>query len=248
MALANSSDWKNEWRKLPIIGSSLPVFAALYFFAAGFFPQTLCGGTVQGHVSAKGKDIPGEAAGGGKYDSRKAKFFEKVDYSQFRDFVVWLETTNALTFPKPEKPVQIVVQKDAMFHPHVLPILVGTVVEWPNNDDVFHNVFSFSEPKPFDLGLYKDVIKKVPFETPGRVDIFCSIHKNMNCVVLVMANPWFAAAGEDGRYAIKDVPAGHYRINAWHERLPAQVREIDVTDNGTISEDFVLTIAGLPRL
>lgn len=205
-------------------------------------------GTVQGRVSAKGAELPAEAAAGGRYESRKARFFEKVDYARLRDFVVWLETTNSPTFPKPTEPVRIVVQKDAMFHPHVLPILAGTTVEWPNEDDIFHNVFSFSDAKQFDLGLYKNEVKKVPFDKPGRVDIFCSIHKNMGCVILVRENPWFAAAGEDGRYQIKDVPAGHYRIRAWHERLPAQVREIDVPAGGGTNVDFVLSVGGLPRL
>lgn len=198
-------------------------------------------------MSAKGKELPPEAAAG-KYESRKAKFFEKLDYSRLRDFVVWLETTNTLNFPKPAEPVRIVVQKDAMFHPHVLPVLVGTTVEWPNEDDIFHNVFSFSEAKQFDLGLYKDEVKRVPFDKPGRVDIFCSIHKAMGCVLLVRDNPWFAAAGENGWYVIQDVPAGRYRIRAWHERLPSQSKEIEIPAGGTNTVDFVLGVIGLPQL
>lgn len=204
-------------------------------------------GEISGSVTAKGRELPRED-GGGKYDSHKAKFFERVDYSRLHDFVVWLETTNAPVFPRPEKPLEVVVQKDAMFHPHVLPLLVGSTVQWPNRDDIFHNVFSFSDPKLFDLGLYKDEVKTVTFDKTGRVDIFCSIHKSMNCVILVLANPWFSSVDDRGRYLIKDVPAGHYRLKAWHERLPPQVREIDVSAEKTTTEDFVLGVTGLPKL
>lgn len=205
------------------------------------------GGDIEGRISAQGRELPGGAAGG-KYDSKKARFFERMDYASMHDFVVWLETTNQVSFPKPTEPVRIVVQKDAMFHPHVLPIVVGTEVEWPNQDDIFHNVFSFSDPKPFDLGLYKDEVKKVLFDKPGRVDIFCSIHKNMSCTILVLANPWFAATDAQGRYAIRNVPAGRYTLKGWHERLPPQTRDIDVTATGTNHEDVVLGIKGLPQL
>ena len=249
MSSVISRGWKKSLRTFPSLGNAGASFRAVsIFFAAGLFAVSSPGGEVRGRVTAKGKDVPNEAGGGGKYESRKARFFERVDYGQLRDFVVWLETTNVLTFPKPTKPVQVVVQKDAMFHPHVLPILVGTDVEWPNQDDIFHNVFSFSDAREFDLGLYKDQVKKVAFDRPCRVDIFCSIHKNMGCVILVRENPWFAAAGADGRYSIGNVPAGHYRIKAWHERLPPQTREIDVAADGADTQDFVLGITGLPQL
>lgn len=223
------------WRRIPFPGMLLAAITCA------------CAGDIEGRVSAQGREVPGGGAGG-KYDSRKAKFFERVDYAAFRDFVVWIETTNAVSFPKPTKPVRIVVQKDAMFHPHVLPLVVGTEVEWPNEDDIYHNVFSFSDPKPFDLGLYKDEVKKVTFDKPGRVDIFCSIHKNMSCTILVLANPWFAAADDKGRYAIRNIPAGRYTLKAWHERLPPQTREIEVADEGTNTVDFVLGVTGLPQL
>lgn len=205
-------------------------------------------GSVEGRVTARGRDMPSDGAAGGGYSSRKARFFEKIDYSQLKDFVVWLETTNAVSFPKPDKPVQVVVQKDATFKPHVMPVVVGTTVEWPNADDIYHNVFSFSDPKPFDLGLYKDEVKRITFDKPGRVDIFCSIHKNMSCVILVLANPWFAAADEQGRYAIRDVPPGRYTLKAWHERLPPHAQEIEVGAGTTNRIDVIMGVSGLPQI
>src|SRR4029079_18714624 len=121
------------------------------------------------------------------------------------------------------------------FLPHVLPIVAGTTVEWPNNDDIFHNVFSMSEANPFDLGLYKNPdVKRVPFNKAGRVDVFCSIHANMNCVVDVLENPWFAVADAGGKYAITNVPPGTYKLKAWHERLPSQTQEITVPAEGEV--------------
>ena len=136
----------------------------------------------------------------------------------------------------------------ATFKPHVLPVMVGTTVEWPNNDDIFHNVFSMSEAKPFDLGFYKShELKRVTFDKPGRVDIFCSIHTRMSCIVLVLENPFFAATDKNGNYTIPNLPAGTYRLKAWHERLPSQIKDVNVPVNGEIPQDFVLSVTGLPQ-
>jgi len=108
-----------------------------------------------------------------------------------------------------------VAQKKAQFIPHVLPVLVGTTVAWPNNDDIYHNVFSYSETRQFDLDLYKaPTIKEVTFDKPGRVDVFCSIHSTMNCVVLVLENPYYTATDPKGAYTIGNVPAGTYSLIA----------------------------------
>jgi plastocyanin len=212
-------------------------------------------GTIAGHVTAEGKPGTDPACGGNNYESRAYKFATKVDYTAMRDFVVYIEGpvgTNKLAVP--EKPVQVdthrqVNQRHAAFDPHILPVVVGTTVEWPNNDDIFHNVFSYSEVKPFDLELYmKPKIKSVTFDKPGRVDVFCSIHSSMSCVVLVLENPFFAKTEANGIYTIRNVPAGTYKLKAWHERLPAKVQEIVVPEKGEVKADFILGITGLPKL
>ncbi|MEI6084578.1 MAG: carboxypeptidase regulatory-like domain-containing protein [Verrucomicrobiota bacterium] len=203
-------------------------------------------GTITGVVKGQGK-AEAESAGGGKYDSKKFKFAERVDYSQLHDFVVYLDGPVGAKPEPPKAPLQVVVQKDAQFSPHILPVVVGTTVEWPNNDEIFHNAFSMSEPKPFDLGLYKDKIKKLTFDKPGRIDVFCSIHSTMHCVILVLENPFYAVADARGRYAIANVPAGTYKLKAWHERLPAQTKDIVVPENGDVKLDFTLGITGLPE-
>ncbi len=205
-------------------------------------------GTIVGSIRAEGKTGAPEEGRGGRYDSRKFKFVERVDYSQLSEFVVYIEgkVTNAPPFKA--KTLQIVTQRDAVFRPHVLPLVVGTTVEWPNKDDIFHNVFSMSESNPFDLGLYKDPeVKKVTMRNSGRVDVFCSIHSKMSCVLLVLENPYFAVSDSSGHYKIENVPAGVYRLKGWHERLPAETREITVAENGDTRVDLVLGIKGLPQ-
>jgi plastocyanin len=154
----------------------------------------------------------------------------------------------------PAKPVQVVTtkkevsQKGATFNPHVLPIVVGTTVEWPNRDEIFHNVFSISEPNSFDLGLYKDPeVKTWKFDAVGRVDVFCSIHSSMNCIVLVLPNSYYSTTSKKGLYTITNVPAGTYKVKAWHERMPADIRQITVPENGEVKVDFTLGIKNLPK-
>lgn len=221
-----------------LIGSSLNAFS----------------GTIVGNVRAEGKTDEGNtASAGGAYASHKYKFVERVDYSAMHDFVVYIEgpvgSTNAMKTNTVQVSTQRVAQHGAMFVPHVLPVMEGTSVEWPNNDDIFHNVFSMSDAKQFDLGLYKGDPpgKSITFDKPGRVDVFCSIHERMHCIVLVLQNPYFASTDERGNYTISNVPAGTYKLKAWHERLPADEREITVPADGEIKENFVLGIKNLPQ-
>ncbi len=209
-------------------------------------------GTITGTVRAEGKKGADADALCGKYDSRAFKFVERVNYAEMKDFVVYIDGPVTTNVVPPSKPAQVitrrVLQHGAMFTPHVLPVLVGTTVEWPNNDDILHNVFSFSEAKPFDLGLYKSPqIGRVTFDKPGRVDVFCSIHSRMNCIVLVLQNPFFAATNEKGSYTLANVPAGTYKLRAWHERLPSRVQEVTVPEQGEVKADFTLGIVGLPK-
>jgi plastocyanin len=208
--------------------------------------------TISGTVRAKGKEGTEPESGPGKYDSRQFKFVERVNYADMRDFVVFIDGPMAIKVAPPEAPARVVTsrveQKGAMFNPHVLPILVGTTVEWPNNDDILHNVFSYSKPNDFDLGLYKSPkVERWTFQHSGRVDVFCSIHTRMSCIVLVLENPCFASTDDRGRYSIRDVPAGAYKLKAWHERLPAQTKDIVVPETGDVKMDFSLGITGLPK-
>lgn len=206
-------------------------------------------GNISGTVRAKGKDAPGDFSPGDSYGSKKLKFAQRVNYNDLRDFVVYIKGPVAGA-PAPTA-IAKVRQKDATFIPHVLPIMVGTVVEWPNEDDIYHNVFSKSDANPFDLDLYKkgDPPKRSPpFTKPGEVDVFCSIHSRMSCVILVLENPYFAVSDSRGRFTITNVPPGHYTLVAWQERLPIDTREIVVPESGDLTGvDFTLGIKNLPK-
>ena len=211
--------------------------------------QSASAGNISGTVRAKGKDAASESFGAGNYSSKSLKFAQRVDYDDMRDFVVYIKGPVA-GGAAPTK-IEMIRQKDATFIPHVLPIMVGTTVEWPNEDNIYHNVFSKSDANPFDLDLYKkgDPAKKSPpFDKPGEVDVFCSIHARMSCIILVLENPYFAKSDARGHYTINNVPPGRYTLVAWHERLPNDTREIIVPESSDVTGvNFTLGIKNLPK-
>src|SRR5580765_2326069 len=104
--------------------------------AAAALVQPAPAGTLTGTVRAEGKQVDSGGDSGGKYDSRKYKFAERINYAELRDFVVYID---APAPPKPAQPiVKTISQKGVMFHPRVMPIMVGTTIEWPNQDDIYH--------------------------------------------------------------------------------------------------------------
>ena len=219
---------------LGLVGSALP----------GAFAGTIVG-TVRGVAPSGGSEGAGSA---GAYDSRRYKFAEKIDYDHLRDFVIYIDQPVSEVTPGAPRLAAITTQKDANFEPHVLPVAVGTTVRWPNEDDIYHNVFSMSDSKSFDLGFYKkERTPELTFDKVGRIDVFCSIHTRMHCVILVVPNQFFAAADAKGRFVIKDVPAGTYHLRAWHERLPSQVQEVTVPAEGEVKVEFKLGLGELPK-
>ncbi len=130
-------------------------------------------------------------------------------------------------------------QQDEQFVPHVLPILRGTTVEFPNEDDVYHNVFSLSGPKTFDLGRYpRGESRSVTFNKSGTVQVFCHIHSDMSGVILVLDNPFFTTPEPTGRFVIDGLPPGDYALVGWHERIKPVVQHVQVTAGGTARADF----------
>lgn len=134
-------------------------------------------------------------------------------------------------------------QRDEQFVPHVLPVYRGATVDFPNNDDVFHNVFSLSSAKTFDLGRFsKGSSKSDVFEKTGTVQVFCHIHSDMSAIVLVLDNPYFAVPNDAGRYVIEGVPPGEYTVLGWHERIKPVTRTVRVTAGETARVDFNIPI------
>jgi len=132
--------------------------------------------------------------------------------------VVWLA-------PVGSKPPQLpvvhprLVQKNKRFEPHLLVVPVGTMVEFPNQDPFFHNVFSLYKGKRFDLGLYEaGSSREVRFDRPGVSFIFCNIHPEMSAVVVALETPYYGISNKAGEVTIRDVPPGRYHMEVWDER------------------------------
>ena len=135
------------------------------------------------------------------------------------DVVVWLESPTLPHSPDIRRPV--LDQRNLRFAPRVLAVQVGTTVEFPNNDRVFHNVFSFRDGKRFDLGLYPiGSMKRVTFDKPGVSRIFCNIHPQMAAYVVAVASPLFAVSDETGEFTVRGVPEGSYTYHAWRAGSP----------------------------
>jgi plastocyanin len=129
--------------------------------------------------------------------------------------VVWLEASNLPGGPPTGKVV--LDQRNLSFNPHVLAVRVGTTVDFPNNDRVFHNVFSFRDGKRFDLGMYPvGALRHVTFDKPGLSRIYCNIHPNMAAYVIAVDSPYFAVSDESGGFTIASVAPRSYTYHAWH--------------------------------
>jgi len=136
-------------------------------------------------------------------------------------------------------------QRDETFIPHVLAITAGTTVDFPNSDKTYHNVFSISKARSFDLGRYAaGRSKAVRFDRPGIVRVFCEIHSHMSAFILVFNHRYFAVTGPDGRYQIARVPPGRYTLDAWNEGAVRESRQITVPESGgdssVVEADFTL--------
>ncbi len=154
--------------------------------------------------------------------------------------VVSIEKIPGMSFPV-SKDQATLDQLNLTFIPHVLPVMVGTTVAFPNSDEVRHNVFSSSRVRRFNLGTYsRGVVKHVTFDQPGEVALLCNVHSEMSAYVVVVETPYFAVTARDGSYTIKNVPPGKYVLKIWHERLKPQSKEIQVPTGGSVEVDFVL--------
>jgi plastocyanin len=134
-------------------------------------------------------------------------------------------------------------QEGLSFKPHVLAVVKGTEVEFPNRDMLFHNVFSLSKNASFDLGRFaQNASKSVRFTTPGIVKVFCHIHSDMSGVIVVLDNPFYASPGADGQFVIDGIPPGEYRVIAWHERARMAAKTIRIEAGGDSVLDFVIPL------
>lgn len=146
------------------------------------------------------------------------------------------------TFAAPAiPPVVQMAQKDLTFIPLLLPIQVGTKVEFPNLDDAYHNIFSYSAPKRFDLGRYRADETPVPsqtFPSPGLVTLRCDIHEHMRGLVLVLPTPHFVVTAPDGAFRLGGLPPGRYVLKAWLDSQTTLERTVELAADSALRVDF----------
>ncbi len=179
-------------------------------------------------------------ASAGEVRGRVALGVQGVSLEDTGPIVVYLESAGApLHFELPKRRLEI-HQKDASFAPSFLVIAAGETVVMPNDDVIFHNVFSYSTPNDFDLGLYpRGDSRAKTFQYAGVVRIYCSIHESMSATIFVSPSIWHAVAGSRGEFAIPDVPPGKYRLRTWNRRLPPASQLVEV-GSGVVTADLVV--------
>jgi plastocyanin len=173
------------------------------------------------------------------------------------NIVLWLTPVGSAglssspTLPASSRPR--LVQKNKSFEPHVLVVPVGSVVEFPNRDPFFHNVFSLFEGKRFDLGLYEaGSTRDVVFDKPGTSYIFCNIHSEMSAVVIAVSSPYFGISDARGRVSIPHVPPGRYMLRIWYEEaLPEELnnltREVNISEDASSLGAMRLPATNMPQ-
>src|SRR5438128_9018562 len=146
------------------------------------------------------------------------------------------------SFPKPNSlSTKQIAQKDLTFIPSLLPVQVGTKIEFPNFDDTYHSVFSYSPAKRFDLGRYRPDERPIPskvFDTPGLVTLRCDIHEHMRGLILVLDTPYFVTTDKDGRFRLSGLPSGHYTLKAWIDSKTTRERPVELRSGATLHVDF----------
>jgi plastocyanin len=152
--------------------------------------------------------------------------------------VVYVEG-NFADVASPPHPAEM-AQKNINFAPNLLPIRAGTTVTFPNLDDTYHNVFSYSKTKRFDLGRYRKNEKpeSVLFDKPGVVTLHCEVHGTMRGTILVLDTPFFQKTNLNGGYRLRELPSGHYVVKAWLSENDIRSREIDLKPGTTLRVDF----------
>ena len=160
--------------------------------------------------------------------------------SERRNVVVYLRNAR----PQTVTPVRVAVrQRNEAFTPRVVAVTVGSEVEFPNDDPIYHNVFSLSRAKNFNLGRYpRGDTRRVRFDKPGVVKVFCEIHSDMSATVMVFDHPWFTMPDDTGRFDLPAVPTGDRQITAWHERLGDTTVNVRVDSGRTTNADFILPV------
>jgi plastocyanin len=218
----------------PLAAAALAAFAAS---AAAQPAEPRPGGVVRGRVDVRREAAPIEprpaVSALGLTPRRQA-------LDRWRS-VVYLASAPQAAFVEDDRARAVLDQRDQTFVPYVLAVAAGTTVEFPNNDPTYHNVFSLSKARRFDLGRYpKGQSKAVRFDRSGVVRVFCEMHSHMTAWILVFAHRYFATTDAEGRYAIDGIPPGQYEVVVWNDGQDRETKTVRVTEGGVAELDFVV--------
>jgi plastocyanin len=219
--------------------ATIPAIAAAMLLIAGIAPGAQPGGPVRGRVEI-GIPVAAKRPTSAAYPGRTVPTAALAPISELQNVVVYLKDAPARRLPPTHVEIR---QRHESFIPSVVAVPVGSTVEFPNDDPIYHNVFSLSSARNFNLGRYpQGKTKGVTFDKPGLVRVFCDIHSHMSATVLVFNHPWFAIPDESGRFQLPEVPPGEHEITAWHERLGDTTLRVRVDTGLPTTADFVLPV------
>jgi len=208
---------------------------------AGTRPAAQVPGSVRGRVSI---GIPVTARRATSTYSRSVATAALAPESELRHVVISLKDAPKTTMAPMRAEIR---QRDENFVPRVVAVTVGSEVDFPNDDSIYHNVFSLSRVKTFDLGRYpKGRSRGQRFDKPGVVKVFCQIHSHMSATVMVFDHPWFAIPDEQGMFDLSGVPPGMHEVTAWHERLGETTLPLRVEPGRPATIEFVLPVPAQP--
>lgn len=223
------------------------IWLSVTYFRSSLLPAMWLALLGLGAVMCQAASVTGEIQ---LIDSHDASVRKRHDLS---GIVIWLAPTDAV--PRPVAATRVrMIQKNKRFEPHVLAIDVGTTVDFPNFDPIFHSAFSNFSGQIFDIGLYPPgTTRSVNFRKPGVVRVFCNIHPIMSAIIAVLNSPYFAVSNKQGKFVISNVPPGSYHLHVIHERATAETlnkltRTVEVPDTTlalapiTVSESGYLPV------
>lgn len=219
------------------------IASSLLSILAVFLAFPALAGTIEGavHVSTPPAAV---ARAGNPYPGRAGSLPDvpSVHRGRIEDAVIYIDRYPAAaesTFARYRKAMPSLAQRDQAFVPRVLAVPIGAKVDFPNMDRIYHNVFSLSPVKRFDLGKYpRGSSRQVVFTKVGLVNVYCDIHSDMEAFILVLPHAGFARPQADGDFSFVGLPAGKYRVKVWHPDFAEQAREIEVPAKGTATCDF----------
>lgn len=207
-----------------------PIALVLVLLAAAALRLSGAAGTIRGRIEIDG---PHPTSAGRPAIAELGMDDLRAPAADDRRSVVYLETAPRGAFEDRADLHVRMDQRRETFIPHVLAIMTGTTVEFTNSDRTYHNVFSLSRTRPFDLGRYpRGSSKSIRFDRPGIVRVFCDIHSHMSAFILVFGHRYFDVTNDEGRFRIENVPPGTYNVVVWNEAVEREVRRVTIPEQG----------------